>query len=329
MSMKINEFEEGLEVNGFYLLKTAEIKLTNTSTPKEYLDIVLSDRTGEVAAKLWDISSMHKETLIPPMIVNVKGIVQSYKEKMQVRIIQINPANEEDGQSITDFIRTAPIHPDALIQKINHHIVRINDPDIRSIVNMCVGRATARLREAPAAKGMHHNYYAGLAYHIARMLEIGEFICGQRPFLNPDLIRAGIILHDITKTEELVSELGIVKDYSTSGKLIGHISIAANWIAEAAMHLGLGIDHQKVMVLQHLILSHHNLGEWGSPVRPQIPEAAAIHYIDQLDAKLQAIEDAMGRIPAGNQWSEPVRAAENMQFFRFVPEVNPWSTSSI
>lgn len=315
--MRINTFTEWTEVNGFYLLKSAEIKLTNTSPPKEYFDIVLSDQSGEIGAKLWDLTPLHKESLLPPMVVNVGGVVQSYRDKLQVKINRINPATPEDEQSITDFIRTAPIHPDVLIQEIYHHILKIRDAEIQSIVRKCVDRASKRLREVPAAKAMHHNYYAGLTYHIVRMLEIGEFICYQRTFLNSDLIRAGIILHDIAKTEELVSELGIVKDYSFSGRLIGHISIATNWIVEAAISLGIGSNHEEVTLLQHLVLSHHNLGEWGSPVQPQIPEAVALHYIDQLDAKLQAVEDAIKYMPAGAQWSEPVRAAENKQFFRF------------
>jgi 3'-5' exoribonuclease len=117
---------------------------------------------------------------------------------------------------------------------------------------------------------------------MVRMLEIGEFICKQRPFLNPDLLKAGIILHDIAKPEEMVAQLGIVSDYSVQGKLMGHISMASSWITEAAIISGIDLQSERVLGLQHMVLSHHNLGEWGSPVQPQTAEAVALHHIDAL-----------------------------------------------
>ena len=192
----------------------------------------------------------------------------------------------------------------------------ISDDEIRSIVGFCVGKVEEKLMHYPAAKTHHHAYYAGLAYHMVRMLEIGEFVSRQRPFLNGDLIKAGIILHDIAKPEEMEAQLGIVTDYSVRGKLLGHISMAATWITEAAIACGISLESEKVLALQHLVLSHHNTGEWGSPAQPQLPEAVALHHIDSLDAKLQMVEDALDVTPETESWTPMIRGLENKAIYR-------------
>lgn len=301
---------------GFYLLKELEVKQTNGNPPKDYLDIVLCDATGQLPAKYWDASPTDKETFFPMGLVKVRGIVQTYRERLQVKILQIRPAKEEDGVTLTDFIRSAPIRPIDLIHAIKQAISSISDKEIRALVSFCVTKVEEKLMHYPAAKTHHHAYFAGLAYHMVRMLEIGDFLCRQRPFLNPDLLKAGIILHDIAKPEEMVAQLGIVSEYSVQGKLVGHISMASNWITEAALRLDIDLDSPKVLGLQHLVLSHHNLGEWGSPVQPQMPEAVALHHIDALDAKLQMVEDALDTTPETEEWTPFIRGLENKAIYR-------------
>lgn len=313
---RINELKDGEEFVGFYLIKESEVKQTNTTPPKDFMNITLSDASGQVPAKIWDASESDKENFKALTLVKVQGITQLYREKLQVKINRIRKSTAEDGVTLTDFVRAAPVDPEALVARIHAVKDSIADDEIRTIVNYCLDKAGDRLLHSPAAKSHHHAYYAGLAYHIVRMLELGAFICGQRPFLNADLVMAGIILHDIAKPEEMVSELGIVSDYSNPGKLIGHISLASLWIAEAAYRSGIDATSERVMALQHLVLSHHNLGEWGSPVQPQIAEAVALHYIDSLDAKLQMIEDALDTTGSHEDWTPQVRGLENKAFYR-------------
>lgn len=315
----IKAFSEGDEITGFYLLKSADVKQTNATPPKNYFDIVLADTSGEISAKFWDATSTDKETFLAPMLVKVRGIVQIYKDKLQFKILQIRPATGEDGYSLTDFIRSAPVQPIDLVHTIKTAAASITDDIIRKIAEHCINKVEDRLFHYPAAKGMHHNFYAGLAYHTVRMMELAEFIIKQRPFLNRDLLIAGIILHDIAKTYEMDAELGIVKDYSLAGKLLGHISLSVNWITEASIVNGFGTDQEnsdKIIKLQHMVLSHHNTGEWGSPIQPQIPEAVALHYIDQIDAKLQAVEDAIDTMSDSDEWSAPLRIVENKAIYR-------------
>lgn len=313
---QINQLKNQDEFVGFYLLKELEVKQTNANPPKDYLDIVLCDATGEMPAKFWDASPTDKETFFPMGLVKVRGLVQTYREKLQVKVLQIRPAKPEDGVRLTEFIRSAPISSEALIHTIQGVISDIADEEIQAIVRYCVGKVEEKLAHYPAAKTHHHAYFGGLAYHMVRMLEIGDFLCGQRSFLNPDLLKAGIILHDIAKPEEMVAELGIVSEYSTPGKLLGHISMASQWVTEAAIRLSIPLDSPKVLGLQHLVLSHHNLGEWGSPVQPQTPEAVALHHIDALDAKLQMVEDALATTPESEAWTPLIRGLENKGIYR-------------
>ncbi|MGG1877616.1 HD domain-containing protein [Paenibacillus cisolokensis] len=312
----IKDLSTNDEFVGFYLLKELELKQTNTSPAKDYFDLVLCDASGQLPAKYWDVKETEKDDFSPMTLVKVQGIVQLYRQKPQVKITRIRNVSNEDGVSLTDFIRAAPIESAELLEVIYRVIESIWDPVIRDIVSFCVDKVSEKLAHYPAAKMHHHAYFAGLAYHIVRMLEIGEFLCKQRPFLNADMIKAGIILHDIAKPEEMIAQLGVVTDYSVQGKLIGHIAMAAGWITEAALRLELPLDSEQVIGLQHLILSHHNLGEWGSPVQPQTAEAVALHYIDALDAKLQMAEDALSATSDKELWTQPVRGLENKALYR-------------
>ncbi|EFM10116.1 metal dependent phosphohydrolase [Paenibacillus curdlanolyticus YK9] len=316
---QINQLVSQDEFTGFYLLKELDIRQTNATPPKDYFDIVLCDSTGQLSAKMWDVSSMDKETFFPMGLVKVKGIVQTYRERLQIKVIQMRLAVPEDGVSVTDFIRSAPIRPIDLVHTIKHEADSIKDEVVRTIVSFCIAKAEEKLMHYPAAKTHHHAYYAGLAYHIVRMLELGDFVSRQRPFLNADMLRAGIILHDIAKTEEMTAQLGVVSDYSVVGKLIGHIALASSWITEAAIQTGISLEAEQVIGLQHLVLSHHNTGEWGSPVQPQTAEAVALHYIDSLDAKLQMVEDALDSTPASEPWTPVIRGLDNKAVYRTKP----------
>ncbi|MHA0856666.1 3'-5' exoribonuclease YhaM family protein [Paenibacillus sp. CMAA1364] len=312
----INTLTNQEEFTGYYLLKELEVKQTNGTPPKDYFDITLGDASGQLSAKYWDVKPMEKETLFAMDMVKIQGVAHVYRERLQVKINKIRKVTEDDHVSITDFIRSAPVLPVDLMYAIKQSIESITDTKMRTIVEYCVDKVGDKLMHYPAAKMHHHAFYAGLTYHIVRMLELGEFICKQRPFLNADLIKAGIILHDIAKTEEMTAELGIVKEYSVQGKLLGHISMASNWITEAAIRSDIDLQSELIICLQHMVLSHHNLGEWGSPVQPQMAEAVALHFIDAMDAKLQMVEDALDTTPQTEEWTPFIRGLENKAIYR-------------
>lgn len=162
----IKSFVVGDEITGFYLLKELELRQTRSTPPKDYFDIVFSDSSGEIPAKFWDVTTTDKETFFPLDIVKVQGVVQTYNEKLQFKINKIRKANEDDGVFLTDFIRSAPVAPVDLVHMIKKSMESINDSVIRQVVLHCVLKVEDKLMHYPAAKTMHHAYYAGLAYHL-------------------------------------------------------------------------------------------------------------------------------------------------------------------
>lgn len=290
--MLIKDMSDRNEFIGFYLLKNAMLK--QTADQRYYLDLIIADTTGEMPLKYWDISDMDKETFFSGMVVKVQGTVSLYREKLQAKVIRIRPATEEDGQVVSDFVKTAPVPPVDLLATIDHTVARLHNPKVQRVVEYCVGRVREQLMSYPAGKSVHHAYYAGLAYHMVRMLELADFLVKQRPFLNEDLLKAGILLHDLCKVEEFEGgEQGIVTEYTVRGNLLGHISIVNNWIYEAALTYSFDPHDPVIVSLQHLVLSHHGKLEYGSPVLPQLPEAIALAQIDLMDSRLQAVEDAL------------------------------------
>jgi 3'-5' exoribonuclease len=312
--MDIIKMTDKEEFTGFYLLKTAEVKVAANGS--HYLEMTLTDKTGSIPAKMWDISSQDKETFFPMSIVKIQGVCQLYREKLQVIVKRMRLATEEDGVSVQEFVKAAPVPPVDLVHGIHQAINRISHKEMRQIVEYCVAKVEDALMHAPAAMKNHHAYYAGLAYHMNRMLEIGEFIIKQRPFLNADLLRAGIIAHDLAKVMEMNSQLGIAYEYTVEGNLIGHIVMVNDWITEAAIHFGIPLQSELVIGLKHMVLSHHGKGEYGSPKSPQLPEAVALHMIDMLDAALQACEDALDETAAHEPWTPKIKIIENQALYR-------------
>jgi len=288
----IKDMADRCEFLGFYLIKSATVK--QTADNKNYLDMVISDTTGEIPLKFWDISDLDKETYFAGSVVKIKGTVSLYREKLQAKVSRIRLATEEDGVQVSDLVKTAPVPPVDLLAIIDNTIASIGHPKMKQIVEFCVSRVKEQLLSYPAGKSVHHAYYGGLAYHMVRMLELADFLCKQRPFLNQDLLKSGILLHDLCKIEEFEGgEQGIVTEYTMRGNLLGHISIINNWIYEAALQFHIQPHDDVVTALQHLVLTHHGKLEYGSPVLPQLPEALALSQIDMLDSRMQAVEDIL------------------------------------
>ena len=144
------------EFVGYYLLKELEVKQTNGTPPKDYFDIVLCDASGQMSAKYWDVTPTDKETFFPMELVKVQGIVQTYRERLQVKVFRIRKVTPEDGVTLTDFIRSAPIRPVDLVHMIKQAIHSITDEEIRTVVSFCVAKVEEKLMHYPAAKTHHH-----------------------------------------------------------------------------------------------------------------------------------------------------------------------------
>lgn len=313
----ISELKVGDVTKIIAIIKTVNGGVTSSERPSEYLDVMVRDQEGsEIFVKFWNVTMDQKKLVEPLTLVEIQGKVGSHRGNKQLVATGVQLAYPPDGLELTDFVKKAPVDSVILVEAIFGAAAKISDYLIRNVVNYCLTKAGKSLHESPAAKDNHHNYYGGLAYHKTRMLQIADFICKQRPTLDKDLLFGGLILHDLAKVEEMNHKMGVVSEYTFKGKMIGHIVLVYGWTVEAATHLGYDSDDPRLVMLQHMILSHHNLGTWGSPTQPQLFEAVALHYIDQLDAKLQMAEDELDKLVAEEGWTSRVFALENKELFK-------------
>ncbi len=309
---KINEFQVNEHIIGFYIVKQAEVKVG--SNGKKYMDLILSDKTGDINGKLWDVSEAHQGQIKAQVLVKVKALVTSWQGNNQLKLEIIRPVEERDEVNIEEFVLSAPYPPEAMYGEILNYIEGMDNQDIRTIVKKIFESYKDRLMYYPAAKKNHHAIRSGLLYHILSMLKLGEKIAQLYDFLNRDLIFAGIILHDLAKMEEMdSSELGIVNDYTIEGTLLGHITQGIKNLQVIGEELG--TNKEVLMLLQHMVLSHHYEPEFGSPVRPMIPEAEILHYIDIIDARMFDMRKVLEDVKPG-EFSERLWSLENRRLYK-------------
>ena len=293
-SIYIKDLKKDQELTEFFMAKTLMIKVG--SNGKQYLDITLGDKTGEISAKKWDVSDSEYPTLkaIPDKsIVKIKGLVTEWAGQLQLRIQRIRQADEADGQQMKDFVKAAPEEPQAMYDYIYQIAQSMKDP---------------------AAQKNHHAELGGLLYHMKRMLMTGECVCRIYTNLNRDLVCAGVIVHDIEKLNEIMAGPdGIATGYSFEGQMLGHIIQGVKTIDRLTLELG--FPREKAIMLEHMILAHHYEPEFGSPKKPLFPEAEVLHYLDILDARMFDMEDALVSTEPGT-FSERIWALDNRRIYK-------------
>jgi 3'-5' exoribonuclease len=201
-----------------------------------------------------------------------------------------------------------------MYEEMLKYILKIENEDIRKIVETIIDEKGEKIMHYPAAKKNHHAVRSGLLYHTTTMLRAGEKLSEIYTFINTDLLYGGIILHDMAKVDEMdASELGIVSDYTVEGQLLGHIIEGIKRIELAAEKIG--ADKEVTMLLQHMILSHHYEAEYGSPKKPMIPEAQLLHYLDILDASLYDMNKALGETKEG-EFSSSIYSLDKRRIYK-------------
>lgn len=309
MKRGIGHHQVGDSFEGFVLIKES-VKGT-ASNGKPFLTLVLRDATGEIEAKLWDITTEDESIFIQEQIIRITGELNQFRGKPQMRISSIRLAQSTDGVQVSDFIEKAPVERDELMAKLTETIFEMKNPTIQRIVRAIIKKYQEPLLLYPAAAKNHHEYVSGLAHHIVSMLKIARELCELYPDINKDLLYAGIILHDIGKLKELS---GVVSTtYTLQGKLLGHIPIMVEEIGQTARELQ--IEGEEVLILQHLVLSHHGKAEWGSPTPPLVREAELLHFIDLIDAKMNMLNRALAKVKPG-EFTERLFAMDNRSFYK-------------
>ena len=311
----ISDLRKDMEVTDFFMVKMIAVKLG--SNRKQYLDVTLGDKTGEVSSKKWDVSDAELENLQKIRegdVIKVKALVTEWQGQTQLRIQRIRMTGPEDGIEIWDYIKAAPEDPEEMYNYIHGIADSMQDEDLKRLCQKVLDDNREALMYYPAASKNHHAEYAGLLFHMKRMLQTGIAICGVYTELNRDLVAAGVIIHDMEKIREIISDQnGIASGYSMEGQLLGHIVMGVKYMDRITA--ALGISREKALMLEHMVLSHHYEPEYGSPKRPLFPEAEVLHYLDILDARLFDMFDALAATEPGG-FSDRVWTLDNRRLYR-------------
>ncbi|WP_165000475.1 3'-5' exoribonuclease YhaM family protein [Anaerophilus nitritogenes] len=308
---KIQDFKAGDDIQSFFIVKKIEKKISSNN--KFFLDLTLGDQTGEINGKVWDYKEGQEEEFKSGSLIKLRGSVSEWKGKPQIKIIKIRLTNEEDNKKIQDFVQSAPISAEDMFDEVYSFVNKIKDERIKKIVDYIILDSKEKLMYYPAAKSLHHAIRSGLLYHVLRMLRTGEKLSEVYENINKDLLFAGILLHDIKKLEELNADSLGIAEYSTKGQLLGHINMGIDQIGKVGETLE--IDEEIIMILQHMVLSHHYEPEFGSPKRPMIPEGELLHYIDMIDARMYDMEDHLKNIEVG-KFTEPIWSLDNRRLYK-------------
>ena len=306
---KLLDYKVGEAIDLNLFIKQSISGVTTKGSP--FMTLILQDKSGDLEAKLWDTTETHVQTYSAGTIVKVGGEVHEYRGKNQLRIKSIRPVKDEEGVTIADLVPSSIKSKEVLYEELMEYFFEMKNPQIQRITRHLLKKHEAAFMTYPAATRNHHDYVSGLIDHVVSMLKLGKSLADLYPTLNKDLLYAGIILHDVGKVIELSGP--IATQYTIEGNLIGHITIMVNEISKAADELE--ISGEEVMLLQHMVLSHHGKEEWGSPKRPMLKEAEILHYIDNIDAKMNMLDRALGNTKAG-EFSERIFPLDNRSFYK-------------
>ena len=300
----IVDLTDGQMVASLFLVREKEIR-TSIRTGKSWLELSLADRTGTIPAKMWDNFTLLLPTFECHDVIQIRGRVKLYNGQKELTIEQIIPTAEHD-YDLGDFLPHTKYDVEKLYACVRDAIEGMKNPWLKQLLSSVVDdpAITPRLKRAPAAMTMHHAYIGGLLEHVVSLIGLAAAISAHYPDLDADLLLTGIVLHDIGKIEELRYARGI--DYSDKGRLLGHIVIGAALVREKINAIQ-GFPAPLATLVEHLILSHHGSYEFGSPALPQIPEAVALNFIDDVDSKMAGMQVSLDCPPGRERpplWTE-------------------------
>lgn len=280
-----------------------------TNSHNAYLNLVLQDNTGKIDAKKWDASEKDMNALKVGNVLSLLVDPIIYKGQMQLKIIDFDELKGPIDQK--ELIINPPVSTTELETELHSFISEIQDQEIRTIVTEILQNYYDQFLYHPAAKSNHHEYASGLLHHEVSMLKLAKAIIVLYPEIQKDLLYGGIILHDLGKIKELSGP--ITTEYTTAGKLLGHISIIQTDIIEVAKKHQ--ITEEKVMLLQHMVLAHHGKYEYGSPVLPHTLEAEVLYLIDNMDSRIHMIIKALNNVEV-NSFTNKISALEGRAFYK-------------
>jgi 3'-5' exoribonuclease len=308
----IRTLQEGNGFTGYLLALEAAFKVSSKGT--EYLELKLGDASGDLKGFLWDVRAIEGDMglVAADAFLKVKGQVGSYNGRLQLRLDKVRPVPDAEVGDFSHFFPTSLRPVDSMLEELDGLVQGVQDPWIRQLLQRLLvedAELRARFAQAPAAKSLHHVFLGGLLEHTLSVARMADLACGHYRALNRDLVLAGVLLHDLGKTAELTYARSF--GYSDIGNLVGHITLETLWISRAMDGVPKFPEELRTQLL-HIVLSHHGRLEFGSPVLPKTPEAILVHYLDDLDGKLESVLRAIGNDGGEGNWTAYSRSLERM-----------------
>src|SRR5271168_4701710 len=277
--------QENRTITSSFVVASKQVKAKKNGEP--YLALILADRTGQIEAKMWDNVDEFILAFEQDDFLKIKGLVNKYKNRFQLTIHKLRRM-EEAEIDFTDYLPKTTKDIGELWQTLATFVASFRDPHLKALVEafMSDPEIAEPYRNAPAAKTLHHAYIGGLLDHVVSLFRSCDLICRNYTQVNRDLLLTGVFLHDIGKIHELAYNRSF--SYTTRGQLLGHMVIELEML-QAKLALVPDFPPELKTLLEHLIISHHGEYEFGSPKLPMFPEALLLHYMDDLDSKMEAM----------------------------------------
>lgn len=290
---QIAEMTPSQRIEGVFAIANAQMGKTRQDKP--YLRCLLSDKTGEAAARKWSISEEEFADLPTDGFVWVEGETQAYQGQLQIIIHNLHP-HEPTVEQMKELLPVTSRDIDEMWTECVGLLQSLEHPAMKALAELFLEDEyfVEAFKRAPAAKALHHSHLGGLLEHSLTLMQIADRICPLYPRMNRDLVVMGCFLQDIGKTRELSYDKAF--SYTDQGELIGHIVEGTHMLRAKCELLmrekGVRLPAGTAMVLEHIILSHHGVPEYGAAKMPMTPEAVLVSHIDALDAKTVIAMDA-------------------------------------
>lgn len=307
---KIRELAVDEDFQAFVLIKNADVRMAKNG--KKFIAFTFQDTSGTIDGKFWGASEEEIQRFEAGKVVFLAGKREVYQGNPQVKIMQLRNVRPEEPGDPSLYMERAPLRKEEMEEEISQTLFEILNPHWNRIVRHLMTKYKQEFFEFPAAKRNHHAFAGGLAYHTITMLRLGKAIVKEYPELNASLLYAGIILHDLGKVIELSGAMGT--EYTLVGNLVGHLVLVDEEITKACVALKIDEAAEDVVVLRHMVLAHHGLLEYGSPVRPRIMEAEILHQIDNLDASMQMMLTSIRQKQPG-EYTDRIFGMDNRSFY--------------
>ena len=277
-------FENKIIVSSFVVV-SKQVKPKKSGEP--YLALTLCDRTGQIEAKMWDNVEDFLDAFEQDDFLKVKALLNRYKNRFQLTIHKLRRLGDSEID-FADYLPKTNKDIGELWRTLAEFVASFKDPHLKALLEAFMSDSTIAeaYRTAPAAKTLHHAYIGGLLDHVVSLFRSCDLVSRNYPQINRDLLLTGAFLHDIGKIHELTYNRSF--SYTTSGQLLGHMIIELEMLQAKIAGLP-DFPADKKMLLEHLIISHHGHYEFGSPKLPMFPEALMLHYMDDLDSKMEAM----------------------------------------